>query len=329
MTPPHLPGCPPLNAYDGTASGGASIQYSSDTPVTIVGADGQASTHSLSFDGSNDYVEPGRPRRRSWIFPKAPSQSTAWIKTTDSNRAVILGSYDAANPCINFEIGSAAYGSGAIRAYMQGGGGSVNLWGNEAVYDGQWRHVAMVYTGPGADNVMLYVDGELDATGTCTGSLYSIAASTVVLGKDLRSSGVPHYNGLMDQVRISGQALVPKQFLLAGRGEQNYYRMETDGGTQAVTGAATTIDDTGLHPFTYNGTALAGGGSTPTYSTDVPDRLIVRDGVELENKHSLSFNGTWRLRGTGRQDVTDDPPPKTTSPLNCSSKPIMLIVQSS
>jgi autotransporter-associated beta strand protein len=70
--------------------------------------------------------------------------------------------------------------------------------------------------------------------------------------------------------------------------EHNYYRMETDGGTVVVPGqGASVVDDTSF----YHGTARPAG-SPPTYSSDVPGTLIVRDGVGAPNLASLSFSGT-------------------------------------
>lgn len=276
--------------YNGTANGGASLQYSADVPTTIVGSDGQATTRSLSFDGSNDYVDLGNATLIKDL-PQGPFTLQSWIKTVDTNRAVLFGSYNNVNRCVNFEIGSSSYGNGALRAYMEGDGGNVNLWGTKAVYDGQWHHVAMVYTGPGTSNVTLYVDGVADVTGTYTGNPYSIETPTVVLGRDPRTVGIPYYGGLMDEFHMAGTALAPKQFLLYGNGEQNYYRMETAGGIPVSGGqAAGVVDDTGLHPFTYNGTALPAG--SPKYSTDVPAGGVVRDGAVVSNRSSLAFNGT-------------------------------------
>jgi len=275
--------------YDGTANGGASLQYSAEVPATIVGSDGQPTTRSLSFDGSNDYVDLGN-ETLLMDLPQGPFTIQSWIKSSDTNRAVVLGSYDASHRCVNFEIGSTSYGNLALRAYMSGDGGSVNLWGNQSVMDDQWHHVAMVYNGEAANNVRLYVDGQLDKTGTYTGNPYSIGASSVVLGKDLRSSGAPHLDGLLDEVHIAGVALSPEQFLIRGNGEQNYYRMETEGGSPVAGGqAASVVDDTGLHPFTYNGTALP---ASPSYSSDVPGGAINYEGTQIMNRHSLAFNGT-------------------------------------
>ena len=276
--------------YNGTANGGTSLQYSAEVPATIVGSDGQPTTRSLSFDGSNDYVDLGA-ETLLMDLPQGPFTIQAWVKTPDTNRAVIVGDYvDGTTKSINFEIGSTTYGNGALRACMAGDGGSIYMWGDQSVIDDQWHHVAMVYTGVGSNNLKLYVDGELDKTGTYAGNPYSIEASGLVLGKDLRSSGAPHFAGLMDEVHVAGVALTPEEFLIRGNGEQNYYRMETDGGSPVTGGqAASVVDDTGLHPFTYNGTALP---ASPSYSTDVPEAWVVRDGESLANTHSLAFNGT-------------------------------------
>ena len=280
--------------HHGTAYNGPT--YSADAPATIIGLDGQHTTRSLFFDGVNDYVDLGTAQELRDL-PQGAFTVEAWIQTenlTTSNRGNIVGSYQSGTPRgFNFEILN-----GKLRGYLQGlddQGGTYapySLSGSGRIDNGEWRHVAMVYTGGGANNVQLYIDGQLDNQGTYGGVGFSIDASTPLrIGNDNRASGPIQYDGLMDQVRISGEALAPGQFLIAGRGEQNYYRMETNGGSPVTVGPATAIDDTGLHPFIYNGTTLGASGGKPAYSTDVPGRLIVRDGVELENTHSLSFNG--------------------------------------
>ncbi len=285
-SPAWFPGGP----YHGTAQNGPT--YSNNVPATIIGLDGQPTTRSLSFDGANDYVSLGTPQALLDL-PQDAFTVEAWINTTDANRGNILGTYQSATPRgFNFEIRA----DGKLRAYLQGvnsvGGSTIlDLPGSGTVNNGEWRHVAMVYTGPGTNNVRLYIDGQLDLQGTYTGVGFSVDPATPFrIGNDNRSSGPIQYGGLMDQVRVSGEAIAPGHFLIAGRGEQNYYRMETNAGSPlTAVGTATRVDDTGLHPFSYHSTAIIG---APAYSTRVPDRLIVRDGIESPNAYSLAFNGT-------------------------------------
>ena len=51
---------------------------------------------------------------------------------------------------------------------------------------------------------------------------------------------------------------------------------------------ASVVDDTGAHPFTYNGAPLP---TSPTYSNSVPGVEIVREGVKTPNSFSMAFNG--------------------------------------
>jgi len=271
----------------GTGQGGASLQYSAEVPPTVVGANGRPTTRSLSFDGSNDYVALGNPSPSLLTdLPQGPFTIQTWLKTTDNNRATILGGYDGTiERTVNFEVRA----SGEIRAYVRDSVSLLDMPGNRAVNDGQWHHVAMVYAGTGvANNVKLYVGGQLDKQGTYGGTSFSLDGN-VVLGRDLRTSGIPWFDGLMDLTLISDVALAPASFLMVGNGEQNCYRMETTGGVAVVAGqSAGVMDDTGLHPFTYDGVAA----SPQTYSSDVDGAMVIRDGVHIANSHSLSFNGT-------------------------------------
>ena len=267
---------------DGTASGPT---YSSITPPGIYGSPSATtpSTVSLSFDGSNDYVDLGSSPQ-IMDLPQGGFTIEAWVNTSDTNRGNIFGNFDGVHKCVNFEIGSPSYTGGAIRAFMQGDGGGINMWGKQSVIDGQWHHVAMVYDGVGTNNVRLYVDGALDNTGTYTGQPYSMTGPTPVLGKDRRTSGPILLDGLMDEVRISSVALNPTQFAIRGL-EHGYYRMETDGGAPTTAGqTAATVDDTGIHPFTTNGAPVGG----PTYSADTPPTIVGSDGQPTTK--SMSFN---------------------------------------
>jgi hypothetical protein len=90
--------------------------------------------------------------------------------------------------------------------------------------------------------------------------------------------------------RPADVALTPEQFLL--HSEQNYYRMETDGGVAVGTGqSASVVDDTGQHPIALDGQALPSSTAPPSYSSDVAGGKVMHEGNVLSNRHSLSFDG--------------------------------------
>ena len=248
-----------------------------------------ASSHSLQFTEATspyDYVDLSLPAAIGSITQGAFTIET-WFKTTDTGRGVPVGTYyGSIKDDLNFEITAA----GEIRGHIGSPTAVTDFHssGHADVADGQWHHGAFVRDSAGG-TVRLYLDGVQRGTATDKSGSFTLTAPKLYLGRDYRSTS-ERFDGYLDNTRISNVALQPEQFHMSGDGEQNYYRMETDGGLAVSTGqSASVVDDTGLHPFTYNGTALP---ASPSYSNNVPGVEIVRDGVKTPNRFSLSFNGT-------------------------------------
>jgi len=245
-------------------------------------------SHALQFTEATspyDYVDRAMPAAIANITQGAFTVET-WFKTTDTGRGVLVGTFDNAADDVNFEIFN-----GNIRGHIRNPSFAVTDFassGHASVADGQWHHAAFVRESAlGA--VRLYLDGVQRGSATDAAGAFTLARPKVYLGRDGRTDAT-RFNGYLDNTRISNAALTPEQFHMSGDGEQNYYRMETDGGLAVSSGqSASVVDDTGLHPFTYNGAALA---APPSYSNDVAGRWIDRDGALALNGHSLSFDGT-------------------------------------
>ena len=72
-----------------------------------------------------------------------------------------------------------------------------NIRGSVSVNDGQWHHVAGVYDG----SVMsLYIDGELDVSSICKGSI-DVTDKPLYIGENSEEPN-RFWNGLIDDVRI-------------------------------------------------------------------------------------------------------------------------------
>jgi len=263
------------------------------------------SSHSLQFTEATspnyDYVDLGMPTAIANITQGAFTVET-WFKTTDTGRGVLVGTYDGGTDDLNFEIYTGSGHNGELRGHIRDLAGNTTDFyssGHASVADGQWHHGAFVRTSAGGA-VRLYLDGVQRGATTDSAGSFTLARPTLYLGRDGRTD-YTRFDGYLDNTRISNTALQPEQFHMSGDGEQNYYRMETDGGLAVSAGqSASVVDDTGLHPFTYNGTALP---ASPSYSSDVPDNVIVRDGALIPNAHSLSFNGAGDYVELGDQPL--------------------------
>lgn len=258
------------------------------------------SSHSLQFTEATspyDYVDLAMPAAIADITQGAFTVET-WFKTTDTSRGVLVGSYDGAADDLNFEVYN-----GNIRGHIHGPAGVTDFHssGHAGVADGQWHHAAFVRDSA-LGTARLYLDGVQRGSATDEAGSFTLTRPKVYLGRDGRTDST-RFDGYLDGTRISNVALTPEQFHTSGNGEQNYYRMETDGGLAVSIGqTASVVDDTGLHPFTYNGTAISSA-APPSYSNDVAGGWIQRDGALIANSHSLSFDGSGDYVELGDQPL--------------------------
>lgn len=259
------------------------------------------SSHSLRFTESTspfDYVSRAMPSAIATLTQGAFTIET-WFKTTDTGRGVLVGTFDNSADDVNFEIFN-----GNIRGHIRNFSfvaTDFSSSGHASVADGQWHHAAFVRDAA-LGTVRLYLDGVQRGTATDVAGAFTLARPTIYLGRDGRTDST-RFDGYLDNTRISNTALTPLQFHMSGPGEQNYYRMETDGGIAVNTGqGGSVVDDTGLHPFTYNGQALPSG-NPPRYSRDVPSFWIQRGDTGAPNAHSLSFSGAGDYVELGNQPL--------------------------
>ena len=91
-------------------------------------------------------------------------------------------------------------GSGDPKVYFSGFGSAANFGGSTSVSANQWYHVCVTRSG---STVKVYLDGNLDGTGTVT--LNSYTGTTGRIGNS--ASANEHFNGSIDQVRIFQKAL--------------------------------------------------------------------------------------------------------------------------
>ena len=91
-------------------------------------------------------------------------------------------------------------GSGDPKVYFSGFGSAANFGGSTSVSANQWYHVCVTRSG---STVKVYLDGDLDGTGTVT--LNSYTGTTGRIGNS--ASANEHFNGRIDQVRIYNSAL--------------------------------------------------------------------------------------------------------------------------
>lgn len=120
----------------------------------------------------------------------------AWIKTTDTNTAIITWGTNAAVQKFTFYV----QGAGRLRLEVNGG----NIVGNTAVNDGTWHHVALVLFDDGSPNVnevRFFVDGVYDGSSGSAGEAINTDSGRDVWIGDGFASG-RNFTREMDDVRI-------------------------------------------------------------------------------------------------------------------------------
>ena len=192
--------------YD-TTSSGSSVCPNTSTQTVEVAVAGIANNYSMSFDGSDDYIDAGNS---SSLVITGNFTISAWINLdTQTGYRRIIGKANSTNTRCN-------YGLGLENGYKPGvianSGSWYSNYSTTALNTGTWYHLAGVYDG---SNFILYVNGVLDNTTSVSGFNISTAASDTS-GDDLLIGAKPIYSsenfaGMMDEIAIWNTALTSTQ----------------------------------------------------------------------------------------------------------------------
>lgn len=235
----------------------------------------------INFDGTNDYIQTSY----SGIAGTGNRTIEAWIRT---NGNFVPGGGGVQGVLVDY--GTFVNGqrftfnvlwANAIRLEVGGNGVS----GTIPVNDGNWHHVAVVFSNPG-NNVALYVDGVLDAQGALTVAANTGTANNVMIGR--RIDGINHFPGDIDEVRIWNYARTQAEIqanmnseLCNTNGLTAYYQFNDGIPNGNNTSMTTTMDNSGngntatLNNFALTGNSsnwitgptLTGGGGNNTFAT--------------------------------------------------------------
>ncbi|MCP4074246.1 MAG: hypothetical protein GY742_21355, partial [Hyphomicrobiales bacterium] len=173
------------NGYDGT--------FKNDTTQLDTDAISTASQPgSISFDGSNDYVDINGD-----VIDLASSFTLeAWIKTTGT-RVGILAKRDDDSTWESGDKVFCIFDSGQI---IFEGWGSGRIEGEAVVNDGQWHHIAVVWDSSNHSAGKIYVDGDDDTlTSGYNGGNADNSGDTIKIGSYFAEN---NFNGEMDEIRI-------------------------------------------------------------------------------------------------------------------------------
>jgi len=190
------------NGNDGILNGG--VSFDGDTPQKVVGSGN--GKWSLKFDGQNgSYVSVNNSASlaitdaitlEAWI--KLSNMDTwEYIVAKELDTAYSLPYYLAVNSGNKALIGRIASGGSNTYPDMK--------FDNTVLNKDTWYHLAGTYDkNLSANNLKIYVDGNLSGQQTLTGGL-EINSQPLAIGR-LYASG-RYFNGFIDEVRIYSQAL--------------------------------------------------------------------------------------------------------------------------
>ena len=161
----------------------------------------------FAMNGTTDGFQTG-----TVTFPNATSTWTfsAWVKTSATD-AAIFGMRDNSGGCPIMELavgnngaGNSGTGKPTILVRDMGCGGLTQITSASTINDNAWHYV--VNTRTSAQLNTLYVDGVSVASGTDTagaGFPFNTGASGPYFGDESTNTGIPNFNGSVDEARIS------------------------------------------------------------------------------------------------------------------------------
>jgi hypothetical protein len=178
-------------AYDRSGQGNNGTLVNG--PSVYPGKVGQA----LSFDGTSASVNLGQPAVLQTL--NAPMTISSWVRfptapVSEHNYTIIGRGYDW-----QIEIRSTQ------RVTLRRWSSYSDVLGISALSATSWHHVVVTVSTSGSDNVLIYVNGQLDKTGTMTTPFNTSASNTRISG--YIQADIDYFNGLIDEVRIYNRAL--------------------------------------------------------------------------------------------------------------------------
>ena len=159
------------------------------------GGTGLLNNYSVSFDGTNDYVDIGNASDLN--FTTGSFSIAAWIKTSaaGSNDGIV---------CKDLRWQFIMDSSNKLHFALYDGTNNPAISSATSINTGEWTHVAAVrHTSD--DKLYVYVDGVLD--GSATDSLTASIASSDTVDIGRRQDSGEFFNGNIDEVSIWNKAL--------------------------------------------------------------------------------------------------------------------------
>ena len=151
--------------------------------------------NAMDFDGVDDFVTLNSSNIVVPTTSSSPITIELWANPASVIDVFLVSKYSQfSSGASNFAV---RFSSNKFQVIGDGIG---SLFSNATVSTGSWNHYAVVFA-PGANATKLYINGELDNTGTLT---YNTAdgGSPILIGGTINPQPGNYYNGQLDEVRI-------------------------------------------------------------------------------------------------------------------------------
>lgn len=241
------------------SSGNASDSVGGNTLTNVGTATYSAGkiNNGINLNGSSQYLDGGNVLNLTtgaWTF-------AAWIKVTTTGSYEFIGGRSESGFSNDWYMRVTNTNKAEIQ--FRNGASSNQVIGNITVADGNWHHVVGLRNGT---NVLLYVDGILDASGTdnnynCTNSF------DFHIGADSAGALNFKFNGQIDEVAVWNRALSADEVLqIANSGRGNTYPFTA---TPSLYGAVAfyNLDESSGNASDSVGTYTLTNNNTATYTT--------------------------------------------------------------
>ena len=255
----------------------------------------------ISFDGDNDHLV--LLNNFTPPFHVMDRTTAAWIKTSGPG-AIIAWGRNANFIKWYMRVENAAAKPGVLR--VETGGGSIR--GSTDLRDGNWHHVAAVFSNDGSANVedvILYVDGQVETINSVSPGLINTQLDQVTIGRDRQNR---HFNGTIDEVRIYHRALSAAEIAILAQSTQDSalaWHRRYYGDTAIAWNSDDDQDNQSrLTEYAFGGTPhRADSGNPLTITSSAPGEANLQGILRIPGSHELSYsllrssslNGPWVL----------------------------------
>ncbi len=192
-------------AWDGTSNIIIEFSYHNNTTVTAIDIEGEntGSNYGIYTSGDKHFVFNGVNylEANSYKGISASNDRTveAWINSTVPNKEIVSWGLNASQQKWVFRIND----NGTVRVEVNGG----NVYGTNRVDDGEWHHVACVFSGTDVVHTLLYVDGVLEPVGGSATEPVNTNTTTGINLRVSRGTNNRYFIGAIDEVRVWSTAL--------------------------------------------------------------------------------------------------------------------------